>query len=111
MLAVAFDTLKLARKLENAGFPPRQAQDVSAALAETVPEWQASTNLATQDDVRKAKEEVQEDVKNLRDEVHQIELSLHSKISDTKNDMIKWFVGISITQGVAVITLLRFLHS
>ncbi len=32
MLAVAFDTLKLARKLESAGFPAKQAQDASAAV-------------------------------------------------------------------------------
>ena len=32
MLAVAFDTLKLARKLESAGMQPKQAQDTSAAL-------------------------------------------------------------------------------
>ena len=31
MLAVAFDTLKLARKLESAGMQSKQAQDTSAA--------------------------------------------------------------------------------
>jgi len=33
-LAVAFDTLKLARKLEAAGFDRRQADDISEAMAE-----------------------------------------------------------------------------
>ena len=35
MATVTFDTLALARKLEAAGFPSRQAQDTAAALAET----------------------------------------------------------------------------
>lgn len=45
MAAVPFDTLALARKLEQAGFPPAQAQDTAAALAEAV----ASAQLVTQD--------------------------------------------------------------
>lgn len=34
MSAVAFDTLKLARKLEAAGFPAKQAADTAEALAD-----------------------------------------------------------------------------
>jgi hypothetical protein len=45
MLAVAFDTLKLARKLESAGMQPKQAQDMPAALAETLTEWHSVGNL------------------------------------------------------------------
>ena len=33
MTAITFDTLKLARKLEAAGFQPRQAADTAEALA------------------------------------------------------------------------------
>ena len=36
MNALTFDTLKLARKLEAAGFSPEQAAGASAALAETL---------------------------------------------------------------------------
>jgi hypothetical protein len=38
MSAVAFDTLKLAQRLEAAGLPPRQAQDVARALSDTIGE-------------------------------------------------------------------------
>jgi hypothetical protein len=31
-----FDTLKLARRLENAGFPPQQAGDMAEGLAEAL---------------------------------------------------------------------------
>lgn len=44
MLAVAFDTLKLACKLESAGMPPKQAQEASAALSESFVEWLAIGN-------------------------------------------------------------------
>ena len=36
MSPVAFDTLELAQRLEAAGFPPKQAQDVARALSETI---------------------------------------------------------------------------
>ena len=35
-MAVAFDTLKLARKLEAAGFEQKQAADIAEALAEAM---------------------------------------------------------------------------
>ena len=36
MSPVAFDTLKLAQRFEAAGFPPKQAQDMASAIAETI---------------------------------------------------------------------------
>jgi hypothetical protein len=36
MSAIAFDTLKPAQRLEAAGLPPKQAQDIASALAETI---------------------------------------------------------------------------
>jgi hypothetical protein len=40
MATIAFDTLKLARKLEMAGFPQKQAADIAEALAESLGEGQ-----------------------------------------------------------------------
>jgi hypothetical protein len=42
MVAVPFDTLAFARKLEAAGFPQQQAQDTAAALAEVMSEQVAT---------------------------------------------------------------------
>lgn len=47
MGAVPFDTLKLARRLEGAGFPPKQAGDTAEALAEAM----SGARLATGDDI------------------------------------------------------------
>jgi len=35
---ITFDTLKLAQRLEAAGFPSQQAQNIAGAIAETVGE-------------------------------------------------------------------------
>jgi hypothetical protein len=36
MSSVAFDTLKLAQRLEAAGFPPKQAQDMASAISDAI---------------------------------------------------------------------------
>jgi hypothetical protein len=45
-VAMPFDTLKLARRLEAAGFPAQQAGDMAEAIAEAV------SQLATKADLR-----------------------------------------------------------
>jgi hypothetical protein len=94
MLAVAFDTLKLARKLESAGMQAKQAQDTSAALAETLTEWHSGGNLATQEDV------------------HQATAALEAKIAETKADILKWlFVSIATQTLVILGALFGLIHS
>jgi hypothetical protein len=51
-VAVPFDTLKLARRLESAGFPPQQAGDMSEAIAE------ALSQLATKADIAALKADI-----------------------------------------------------
>ena len=53
MSAVPFDTLKPARKLEAAGFQPRQAADTAEALAEVM-----ADQVATKGDLRELAEEL-----------------------------------------------------
>ena len=45
-MGMPFDTLKLARRLESAGFPAQQAGDMAEAIAEAV------SQLATKADLR-----------------------------------------------------------
>lgn len=54
MGAVPFDTLKLARRLETAGFPPKQAGDTAEALAEEM----SGARLATADDIALVRTEI-----------------------------------------------------
>jgi hypothetical protein len=83
-----FDTLKLARKLEAAGFSPEQAAGASSALAETLGEVPGVTS--------------KEDV-----------LRLEAKIEATKAEIIKWMFGTIGFQTIiilgAVIALARAL--
>jgi hypothetical protein len=46
-MAVPFDTLKLARRLEAAGFPAQQAGDMSEAFAEALSQLVTKADLQT----------------------------------------------------------------
>ena len=46
-MAMPFDTLKLARRLESAGFPPQQAGDMVEAIAEAISELVTKADLQT----------------------------------------------------------------
>jgi hypothetical protein len=54
MTTVPFDTLKLARKLEAAGFQPKQAADTSEALAEVL-----SEEVATKADIAAVRHDIE----------------------------------------------------
>jgi hypothetical protein len=58
-MAVPFDTLKLARRLEAAGFPAQQAGDMSAAFAE------ALENLATKADLLATAQDLRNEIRSL----------------------------------------------
>jgi hypothetical protein len=85
MLAVAFDTLKLARKLESAGMQPKQAQDTSAALSETFTEWLSVGNIATR-----------EDVQRLEGKIDGLEAKFGAGLAETKSEILKWLFGQTI---------------
>jgi hypothetical protein len=80
MAAVAFDTLKLARRLEAAGFPPKQAQDMASAIAETIVETVVTPAYL---DLR----------------ISEVRLEL----ANAKADILKWVLGAIGFQTLAVI--------
>jgi hypothetical protein len=106
MLAVAFDTLKLARKLESAGMQPKQAQDTSAALSETFTEWLSVGNIATREDVQK----LEAMIVATKGDVQQTKLSLEAKVAETKTEILRWMFGQTIVLLGALFGLIHMSH-
>jgi hypothetical protein len=113
MLAVAFDTLKLARKLESAGMQPKQAQDTSAALSESFSEWLSLGNIATREDVQRLESAMREDVQRLEGKtdkvdakIDNLEARIGAKFAETKVDILKWIIGAMGAQTVALLAAL-----
>lgn len=94
MASVAFDTLKLAQRLEAAGFPPKQAQDMASAISDTIIE-----TVVTRDylDLR---------LSDLRGDIRH-------EIAESKAEMLKWMFGAVGLQTLAILggvaALLRLL--
>ena len=72
MAAVPFDTLKLARRLESAGFPPKQAGDTAEALADAMSGAELATKAdlgAVRADLAAVKTELKAEIAALRAEL------------------------------------------
>jgi hypothetical protein len=80
MTSVAFDTLKLARRLEAAGFPAKQAQDMASAIADTIVDTVVTREYL---DLR----------------ISEVRL----EIANVKADILKWMLGAIGFQTLAVI--------
>ncbi len=78
-MTVAFDTLKLARRLEAAGFPTKQAQDTAEALGDAL-----TSNIATQADIQA------------------LRADLRAEIATLRVEMIKWVVGVGVAGVLAI---------
>jgi hypothetical protein len=82
MATITFDTLKLARKLEAAGFPQKQAADTAEALADSLGEV---SDLATKADLAELKAELKAD---LRSEL---------------NAQLRWMIGTMLVVAVLAV--------
>ncbi len=114
MQAVAFDTLKLAQKLEKAGFPSKQAQDMAAAHADAAAEWQANINLATREDVQKLEVDLRHDIQKIELGLQKLEAQtsqrfaeVYQRIAEGKTETIKWVVGMAIALAGFMAALIK----
>ena len=94
-MSVAFDTLKLADRLEAAGMSPQQAKGVAAALAET-----ATASLVTREYL------------DLR--LGELRAETKADLSEAKAEILRWIIGAIGFQTIiilgAVAALIRLLH-
>ena len=104
MSAVAFDTLKLARKLrDSAHMPQEQAEGIADALAEAM----SGAELATKSDLidvqSASKADLMEVKSELKTELLEVERRLESKISDVKSDILKTIIAVMVVNSAVVL--------
>src|SRR5438132_5742286 len=97
MASVPFDTLRLARRLEEAGFPPKQAGDTAEALAEALGE------LATKSDVAA----LRGDIAALRSDIASLRLEFDMKLELLRRDMTIRLGGMIVVGVGLIIALMR----
>ncbi len=84
MSSVVFDTLKLAQRLEAAGFPPKQAQDMASAISETIIDIVVTREYL---DLRLA----------------ELRADTATRLAELKAEMLKWMFGAVGLQAVAIL--------
>ena len=92
MNAVALDTLRIAKRLRDAGFSEAQAESVTDSIREGV----TGGDLATKADLDSA-------VARLESKI----AGLDTKIAQAQAETLKWMFGMMIAQGAFVVTLIR----
>jgi hypothetical protein len=92
-MATTIDALGLAEDFEKAGFSRDQALGMARAIRD-----HASETLATKADLRELE---------LRLEARFAQLE--QKIAETQISTIKWFTGIMVAQGAAIVALIKLL--
>ena len=92
MPAAAFDTLRLARRLQGLGLPPGHADGFAEAFADTM-----VTELATKSDLAELRAEFRLECERLR-----------TDIAASRADIIRWVVPLILAQmALTVGVLLR----
>ncbi len=81
MNAVPFDTLKMAQRLEEAGFAAPRAAGAAEALAEAL----TGADLATKGDINALRSELKADIGSLRSELKGDIGSLRSELKGTSH--------------------------
>ncbi len=107
MSPVAFDTLKLAQRLEAAGLPARQAQDVASALSETIGEAVVTREYL---DLRLG--EMRSELDLRLGEIRAV-MATKAELAEAKGEIMKWMFGAVGLQTLAILggvaALLRLL--
>jgi len=113
--AVAFDTLRLARRLrDSAHMAPEQAEEVADALAEAM----SGAELATKPDITAAKSELKAEIGAVRSELKADIESVRSELkadfafllerierraAETETKLVRWMIGTGVAAVLTIV--------
>jgi predicted nucleic acid-binding Zn-ribbon protein len=102
MTTTTFDTLGYFEKLKSAGIVQVEVmQDVVRSYDDA-----SRKDLATKGDIYDVRGEisaVRNEIKAVRNEISDVRNELRNELKDTKHEMLKWFIGVSIAQAAFII--------
>lgn len=113
MAAVVIDTLKLARRLEAAGFAREQAIGAAEAISEVIGEAVVTRDFL---DHRLSETEARLDRRfgdvdrrftEADGRLATMEANLRAHIADTRTELLKWVVGLMLGQTAIIAALVK----
>src|SRR3989339_43297 len=96
-----FDTHETVKRLEAAGFTQLQVEAQTAIVRDLV-----ESQLTSKQDLAQTQAALTRDIEEIRRDLREMELRLQGKIEETKAELIKWALGISLAQFGALAALL-----
>lgn len=105
MDAVRFDTLRMARKLEAAGFSPGQAAGVSEAMAEAL----AGADVATKSDITGLEAKIERQGRDLETKIERLGMNFETKLELLRRDMTIRLGAMIIGSTGILLTAIRVL--
>jgi multidrug resistance efflux pump len=110
--AIPFDTLKLARRLESAGFPPKQAGDTAEALAEAMSGAVLATTAdisSVQTEIAAVRAELKAEIAALRAELKADTAALRAEIELLRRDLTIRLGGMIVVAVGVIPAAIRYL--
>ena len=98
MTAVAFDTLKLARRLETAGFTRDQANGAAEALADSF-----STEIATKSDLAELRAALDGRSSTIEASIAKLGAELRTEIASLRSSTAQWIISAALVNMVGVL--------
>lgn len=100
MTATTFDALAYFEKLKAAGVPEDQAKVQANAFRDftAIQDENARRELATKGDLQ-----------TLRLELKEMEMRLAEKVEAGKHEVLKWLIGLLLTQSALLVAIFAFL--
>ncbi len=96
---MAIDTLKVAKRLREAGFTEPQAEAVTAAVQEATEE----AEFATKADIAELKAEIREAELRLEAKIEAIRADMGAMKADILNRVFGWILGALVVNIVAIV--------
>ena len=102
MNAIAFNTLQFTKRLTRAGATPQLAE----ATAEAFKEASGQAQLATKRDIEQLEGKIDQLESRIDARLSETKSEMQLGLTETKNDMIKWVVGLTFAQIALLLGIL-----
>jgi hypothetical protein len=111
MIAAALDTLRIAKRMKDAGFTDAQAEVFAEVMRDAQSDWRG--DLATKADLQALESALRADIENLRRElkaeIENVRGELKAGIAEVKFELLRWIVPLMLAQIAATAALVKLL--
>jgi hypothetical protein len=111
MIAAALDTLRIAKRMKDAGFTDAQAEVFAEVMRDAQSDWRG--DLAAKSDLQASESALRADIENLRrelkGEIEGLRQELRAGVAEVKFEFLRWIVPLMLARVAATAALMKLL--